>query len=233
MPTQNNADWRSKIARLLARGVLYLFLIVLIAIASMRWINPLTSSVIVQHNIQARVDGGRLVNQQWVNWKSISPQFPLAVLAAEDQRFPSHYGIDFTELKNAIRQGASRGASTITQQVAKNLFLWQSRSYLRKVLEAAMAVYIDLVWGKQRVLEIYMNVAYFGANIYGVEAASQEFFNKKASELNRYEAARLAAVLPNPRRYSAQNASAYIIDRQHWIMGQMEQLGGTAFIKNL
>ncbi len=199
----------------------------------MRWINPLTSSVIVQHNIQARVDGGRLVNQQWVNWKSISPQFPLAVLAAEDQRFPSHYGIDFTELKNAIRQGASRGASTITQQVAKNLFLWQSRSYLRKVLEAAMAVYIDLVWGKQRVLEIYMNVAYFGANIYGVEAASQEFFNKKASELNRYEAARLAAVLPNPRRYSAQNASAYIIDRQHWIMGQMEQLGGTAFIKNL
>jgi monofunctional biosynthetic peptidoglycan transglycosylase len=233
LPKQNNATWSSKIVRRLARGVLYLFLIVLIAIASMRWINPVTSSVIVQHNMQARAEGGSLVNQQWVNWKSVSPQLPLAVLAAEDQRFPSHYGIDFTELKNAIRQGANRGASTITQQVAKNLFLWQSRSYFRKMLEAATALYIDLVWGKRRVLEIYMNIAYFGANIYGVEAASQVFFNKKASELNRYEASRLAAVLPNPQRYSAQNASAYIIDRQHWIMGQMEQLGGTAFIKNL
>ena len=206
---------------------------VLIAVTSLRWIDPSSSSVIVQHNIQARSGGAKIVEQRWVDWESISPQVPLAILAAEDQRFPSHYGIDFTELKNAVRQGAQRGASTITQQVAKNLFLWQGRSYFRKTLEAAIALYIDLVWGKKRVLEIYMNVAYFGANFYGVEAASQAYFGKSANQINRYEAARLAAVLPNPRRYSALNASTYIVDRQNWIMGQMEQLGGTDFIKTL
>ena len=210
-----------------------LFLVVLIAVASLRWINPSSSSVIVQHNIQARSNGAKVVKQQWVDWKSISPQVPLAILAAEDQRFPDHYGIDFKELQKAVRQGAQRGASTITQQVAKNLFLWQSRSYLRKILEAAIALYIDLVWGKQRVLEIYMNIAYFGVNFYGVEAASQAYFGKSASQLNRFEAARLAAVLPNPRRYSALNASAYIVNRQNWIMDQMDQLGGTGFIETL
>ncbi len=217
----------------MARGVILLFLLVMITIASLRWIDPSSSSVIVQHNIQARSNGARLVNQEWVDWESISPYVPLAVLAAEDQRFPHHFGIDFTELKNAVRQGANRGASTITQQVAKNLFLWQSRSYFRKALEAVLALYIDLVWGKQRVLEVYMNVAYFGANIYGIEAASQEYFGKNASQLNRYEASRLAAVLPNPQRYSASNASEYIVNRQNWIMDQMDQLGGTDFIANL
>ncbi|MGI9319093.1 MAG: monofunctional biosynthetic peptidoglycan transglycosylase [bacterium] len=233
MPKPRPESRLKKLARRLARGMLLLFTLILIAITSLRWINPISTSVIVQHNIEAKSTGGSMVKQDWVNWESISPQLPLAVLAAEDQRFPDHYGIDFTELKNAVRQGANRGASTITQQVAKNLFLWQSRSYLRKVLEAVLALYIDLVWGKQRVLEIYLNVAFFGANIYGVEAASQKYFGKNASKLNRYEAARLAAVLPNPRRYSAQNASAYTIDRQNWIMDQMEQLGGTRFIDNL
>jgi len=126
-----------------------------------------------------------------------------------------------------------RGASTITQQVAKNMFLWQGRSYIRKGLEAIIAPYIDLVWGKQRVLEVYLNIVYFGSNTYGAEAASKKFFNKPASKINRYEAARMAAVLPSPRRFSVNNASSYILDRQNWILRQMKRLGGTRYIENL
>lgn len=187
----------------------------------------------LQQNLVAIYYKQPLVKYRWVSWSKMSAQLPLAVVASEDQRFPKHHGIDFKELKNAIAAGGRRGASTISQQVAKNMFLWQGRSYFRKGLEAALALYIDLVWGKQRVLEIYLNIAYFGNNLYGVSAASQVFFNKSPDQINRFEAARLAAVLPNPKRFSANNASQYIVKRQDWILRNMRRLGGTEYISNL
>ena len=155
------------------------------------------------------------------------------MLAAEDQRFPVHHGIDFIELSKAIRSGGRRGASTISQQVVKNLFLWQGRSYLRKAIEAPLALYIDIVWGKQRVLEVYMNIAYFGGKHYGAEAASRAYFDKSASRLNRHEAARLAATLPNPDRFSATHASQHTVNRQQWILRQMKSLGGLQFLEQI
>ncbi len=220
-------------ARRIARAILLTILLVLGAVASLRWIDPPTSSVMVQENIRAWRDGAPFVSHHWVSWNEISPQLPLAVIAAEDQRFPDHHGIDVIELRKAIRGGGQRGASTISQQVAKNLFLWQGRSYLRKVLEAPLALFIDLAWGKRRVLEVYLNIAYFGGNIYGAGAASEAFFDKPASALNRYEAARLAATLPNPDRYSAVHASSHTMARQRWILGQMEQLGGVHYLDRL
>ncbi|MBX2868133.1 MAG: monofunctional biosynthetic peptidoglycan transglycosylase [Acidiferrobacterales bacterium] len=210
-----------------------LFVFIVCAITSLRWIDPLTSSVMLQQNIKARFHNKSIVDYQWVPWEELSPQLALAVVASEDQRFPKHHGIDFTELRKVIRSGDKRGASTITQQVAKNMFLWQGRSYVRKGLEAIIAPYIDLVWGKQRVLEVYLNIVYFGSNTYGAEAASKRFFNKPAAQVNRYEAARMAAVLPSPRRYSVNNASSYILDRQNWILRQMKRLGGTGYVQNL
>jgi len=134
----------------------------------------------------------------------------------------------------AYQEGAFvSGASTITQQVVKNMFLWQGRSYVRKGLEAIIAPYIDLVWGKQRVLEVYLNIVYFGSNTYGAGAASKKFFNKSAADINRHEAARMAAVLPSPRRFSINNASPYVLDRQNWILRQMKKLGGTRYLDKL
>jgi monofunctional biosynthetic peptidoglycan transglycosylase len=208
-------------------------LIVIAVVTSIRWINPFTSSVMLQQNLVSIYYKQPLVNYKWVDWEKISPQMPLAVVASEDQRFPVHHGIDFKELKKAISQGGRRGASTISQQVAKNMFLWQGRSYLRKAIEAVLALYIDLVWGKQRVLEVYLNVAYFGGNLYGIGTASEVFFNKKPGDINRFEAARLAAVLPNPRKYSANNASSYIVERQSRILRQMQGLGGVSYINKL
>ena len=164
------------------------------------------------------------------NWRSlenIAAPMALAVIAAEDQRFARHHGLDFVEIYKTVRygDGPRRGASTITQQVAKNLFLWNERSYARKLIEAPLALYIDLVWGKARVLEIYMNIAQFAPNVYGVENAARYFFGKRAAELNRFEAARLAAVLPNPKLRSANNADAQVVRRQRWILRQMRRLG--------
>jgi len=223
----------ARIGRRTARALLVFLAVVIVAITSLRWINPVTSSVIMQQNIVSLAYRNPLVEREWISWDEMSKQLPLAVVASEDQRFPEHRGIDFTELEKAIEDGGRRGASTITQQVAKNMFLWQGRSYLRKAIEAVLAVYIDLVWGKQRVLEIYLNIVYFGDNIYGVQQAALVYFNKSAAEVNRYEAARLASVLPNPRRYSAVNSSEYIVGRQQWILGQMKQLGGTRYIEQL
>jgi len=203
------------------------------AVTSLKWIDPITSSVMLQQNIKARYYKKPTVDYQWVSWEELSSQLPLAVVASEDQRFPLHHGIDFTELRKVIESGDKRGASTITQQVAKNMFLWQGRSYFRKGLEAVIAPYIDMVWGKQRVLEVYLNIVYFGGNTYGVGAASKTFFNKNAAEINRHEAARMAAVLPSPMRFSVTNASPYVIKRQNWILAQMKRLGGTSYIEGL
>ena len=175
-------------------------------------------------------DSGYVSRHSWVDLDRISPNLPLAVVASEDQKFPEHWGFDVSAIEKAyaLNQHSHkvRGASTISQQVAKNLYLWSGRSYFRKGLEAYFTVLIEALWPKRRILEIYLNVAEFGYGTYGAEAASQRFFHKPASRLGRSDAAILAAVLPNPERFSAAAPSRYVQQRRDWILNQMQALGG-------
>ncbi len=169
------------------------------------------------------------VHQTWVPLENISPNMPKAVIASEDQRFPDHNGIDVVALWNVISSssadGPSRGASTITQQTAKNVFLFPSQTYVRKAYELYIALLLEVIWGKQRIMEVYLNVIEFGPGIYGVEAASQEFFKVPSSQLTTIQAAQLAVVLPNPYRIRPTPMSDYVNRRTHWVVTQMNNLG--------
>ncbi|HVY66430.1 MAG TPA: monofunctional biosynthetic peptidoglycan transglycosylase [Gammaproteobacteria bacterium] len=193
------------------------------AVALLRWhAPPFTAVMLEQPGPFARID------YRWVDRKAISRSAARAAIAAEDQRFLEHHGIDFVSIDRALdeyRAGDGlRGASTITQQVAKNLFLWQGRSFVRKALEAYFALVIELLWPKQRILEMYLNIAELGPGVFGVEAAARRFFDVPASRLTAPQAALLAAVLPNPRRFSAARPSAYVRSRQGFILTQMRLL---------
>jgi monofunctional biosynthetic peptidoglycan transglycosylase len=161
----------------------------------------------------------------------MSPNAKLAVISSEDQIFTDHNGFDFKSIKKAMaynekKPGRLRGGSTISQQVAKNVFLWQGRSWVRKGLEVYFTFMIELVWSKKRILEMYLNVAEMGKGIFGIEAASQAYFKKPASKLSRQEAAMIAACLPNPKKYSVKPASRYVTIRSGWVMRQMNHLDG-------
>lgn len=195
------------------------------------------SAVMVERQISAWLTGdfGYLVHADWVDMDDISPYMGLAVIAAEDQKFPGHHGFDMAAIEKALSHNQRhetriRGASTLSQQTAKNLFLWDGRSWLRKGLEAGLTAGIETVWSKKRILTVYLNIAEFGTGIFGVEAAAQHYFHKSASKLTRSEAALLAAVLPNPIRFHANAPDGYVRSRQAWIMRQMQQLGGEAFM---
>jgi monofunctional glycosyltransferase len=178
---------------------------------------------------------GGLVDYDWTS--DVSPHLKLAVVAAEDQRFADHSGFDFQAIEKAAktnqRGGTVRGASTISQQVAKNLFLWPARSWVRKALEAAITVLLETMWSKERILDVYVNVAEMGDGVYGAEAAAKRFFRKPAASLTPSESALLAAVLPNPRGLRADAPSGYVRRRQQWIQRQMNALGGTAWLQRL
>ena len=208
----------------------------LLLVLVLRWLPIPFSSVMAQHWVQATWQGVTF-QRAWVPWSDLAPEVALAVLAAEDQRFPEHYGFDFIEMQKALEAhadgGTLRGASTISQQTAKNLFLWPGRSWLRKGLELWFTALLELLWPKQRILEVYLNIAEFGVFTFGVEAASQRFFHKPASALSASQAALLAAVLPNPRRYRVDKPSPLVLERQRWIEQQMRQLGGTAYLRRL
>ena len=153
------------------------------------------------------------INREWRDIEQMSVHLPRAVVAAEDANFCLHHGIDLDALRDAIDDGATRGASTITQQVAKNLFLWHGRSYLRKGLEAGVAILIDTIWTKRRILEVYLNIAEFDEGVFGAGAASQTYFVKDAMDMTLVQSARLAAVLPNPKERSASNPSSFVRQR--------------------
>ncbi len=204
----------------------------LVLVLAFRWLDPPTSAFM----LQARV-GGILVQQSWLPLDAISPALRLAVIAAEDQRFADHHGLDTRAISRAIEEHRSgrglRGASTITQQTAKNLFLWPGRNLVRKGLEAWLALCMDLLWPKERILEVYLNVAEFGEGVYGAHAASAVFFGKPAALLTDREAALLAAVLPNPRGLRVDDPGDYLQQRQAWILKQMRQLGGDSYLEKL
>lgn len=193
------------------------------------------SAVMAERQIGAwlRGDFDYVAHSDWVGHDEISPWMGLAVIASEDQKFPTHWGFDVAAIESVLdkRDSQMRGASTLSQQTAKNLFLWDGRSWLRKGLEAGLTVGMETVWTKRRILTVYLNIAEFGPGIFGVEAASQRYFHKPASRLTAADAALLAAVLPNPIRYRAAAPSGYVRERQQWILRQMRQLGGEGFLQ--
>jgi monofunctional biosynthetic peptidoglycan transglycosylase len=195
------------------------------------------SAVMVERQLGAWLTGdfSYVAHSDWVSMDEISPWMGLAVIAAEDQKFPDHWGFDISSIEKALahnerNENRVRGASTLSQQTAKNLFLWDGRSWVRKGLEAGLTLGMETVWSKKRILTVYLNIAEFGDGVFGVEAAAQRYFHKPASHLTISEAALLAAVLPNPIRFKANAPSGYVHSRQAWIMRQMRQLGGEAFM---
>jgi monofunctional glycosyltransferase len=222
----------NRLLRAIAWAVVVCILATVLAVASLRWINPIFTSFMAEAQIAAWVDHdpNYVFRHTWVDLDRISPNLPLAVVASEDQKFPEHWGFDVEAIEKAYslnqHSHKARGASTISQQVAKNLFLWSGRSYFRKGLEAYFTLLIEALWPKRRILEMYLNIAEFGLGTYGAEAAAQRFFHKPAARLTRADAAVLAAVLPSPERYSVTAPGRYVQQRREWILGQMQALGG-------
>lgn len=211
------------LGRRLAFGLLILLVLSWAPVLALRWVDPPTTAFML------RDDSGRKpVLFKWSAREEIGLASQLAVIASEDQKFASHFGFDLESIRDSIEDhsdGASlRGASTITQQVAKNLFLWPGKSFLRKGIEAYFTVLIELTWPKKRILEIYLNIAEFGPGVYGIRAASDVYFGKLPATLTDSEAALLAAVLPSPKRLHADRPSSYLRKRERWIIGQMQRL---------
>ena len=225
--------------RFLRTLLLGLFVVTVVPVAGLREWSPPFTAFMLHARIQAWMDGDEdfRLRQCWVPFAAIAPEAALAVVAAEDQWFNRHFGFDLNAMEQALRHneagGKIRGASTLSQQTAKNLFLYPGKSYIRKVLEAWFTVLLELMLPKQRILEIYLNIAQFGLGIYGVEAASQHFFHKQAASLTSAEAALLAAVLPNPIRLRVDQPTPYLLGRQAWILRQMKQLGGTTYLQDI
>jgi len=236
--------WRGRLARWLAIGAAAAFLATALPVVAMRWMDPWYSAFMLDAALEASQAGktNYQTDYRWVDLEQISPHAAVAVIAAEDQFFPFHTGFDFKSIREAVRFNEAqagkkrprvRGASTISQQVAKNLFLWPGRSYLRKGLEVYFTLLIELTWPKERIIEVYLNVAQFGDGIYGVEAAAQRFYRMPAARLGRYESAMLAAVLPNPITFKVNAPSDYVYRRRDWILAQMRGLGGARYLNEL
>jgi monofunctional biosynthetic peptidoglycan transglycosylase len=212
--------WRP--GRLLLKILITVMLISWIPVLLLRWLPPPTTAFMLQqkHRPQYRYD--------WMDWQQLGTRPALAVMAAEDQKFPEHFGFDTGAIQNAVIDKLDgkplRGASTISQQVAKNLFLWPGRQMSRKALEVWFTLLIELSWPKQRILEVYLNIAEFGPGLYGFPEASRHYFGLNPAQLSDDQAALLAAVLPNPIVLQANNPSGYLRERQRWIQEQMHQL---------
>ncbi len=218
-----STTWK-KVWRITKKVLFWLFILQFVYIILLRWIDP----PITMTQLVSWVSGHGL-KRDYVGRSAISPNAKLAVIASEDQLFPDHDGFDWKSIKKAMaynekKPGRIRGGSTISQQVAKNVFLWQGRSWVRKGLETYFTFMIELCWSKERILEMYLNVAEMGDGIFGIEAAAQSYFNKPAKNLSRQEAAMIAACLPNPKRYKVKPVSGYVAARSRTITQQMNNL---------
>ena len=229
---------RRGLARRLLRGLLLALgawaAVTVASVVALRWIDPPFTMFMATDRLSHLLADDYTFRHDWQDWERISKHAAIAVIAAEDQKFPQHHGFDFKQIDKALadreRGRRVRGASTISQQVAKNLFLWPGQSWFRKGLEAGITVLIELTWPKQRILEVHLNVAEFGRGTWGIQAASRRYFRKDAARLTRAEAALLAAVLPSPRRFRADAPSPYVRKRQAWIERQMVALGGKSYL---
>ncbi|MDC9595798.1 monofunctional biosynthetic peptidoglycan transglycosylase [Xenorhabdus anantnagensis] len=224
--------------RWLKRIVVSITVLWFVAVIAFSFLPVPFSMVMIERQIGALmlINLSYVSHSSWVDQNQISPYIALAVIAAEDQKFPKHWGFDFDAIESAIAhnkkyQKRIRGASTISQQTTKNLFLWEGRSWVRKGLETGMTAVLELLWSKKRILTVYLNIAEFGSGIFGVEEAAQRYFGKPARRLTISESALLAAVLPNPHRYKVDAPSKYVLQRQQWILRQMQLMGGENYLK--
>ena len=231
-PKANTKGWLSRTWRVTKRVFLILFILQFVYIFLLKWINP----PITLTEVGSLLAGDGL-RRTYVRMKDISPNARLAVISSEDQLFPDHDGFDFKSIEKAMKHNQKskslHGASTISQQVAKNVFLWQGRSWIRKGLEVYFTFMIELIWGKKRILEMYLNVSEMGKGVFGIEAAAHYYFNKPASSLTRQEAAKIAACLPNPKIFTIKPLSAHVASRSAWIIGQMGVLQNDPDIQKL
>ena len=218
--------------RIFKRVVIFLFVSQFLYILLLRWVNP----PITITQLVSWVSGDGL-KRDYVSTKDISPYARLAVICSEDQLFPDHDGFDFKNIEKAMKHNQKskslHGASTISQQVAKNVFLWQGRDWIRKGLEVYFTFMIEWIWGKKRILEMYLNVSEMGRGVYGIEAAARYYYNKPAKSLSRLESARIAACLPNPKIYTIKPLSSHVASRSAWIIGQMGILQNDPDIQKL
>ena len=228
----------ARIARWVTTAVVGAAVFSILVVLVLRWLPVPVTAFMIGERMAAAAGGAALVQRHdWVPWSRISRHAAVAVIAAEDQKFMLHDGFDFEQIEKAMsdaqRGRRLRGASTISQQVAKNLFLWPGQSWLRKGLEAWFTVWIEFLWPKQRILEVYLNSAQFGRGLWGVQAAGRAYFGKDAAGLTRAESALLAAVLPSPTRYRVVSPGPYVRQRQAWILGQMNRLSAAGVLKGL
>lgn len=229
---------RRRLRWLIALPLLFLAVTV-VQVATLRFIDPPVSAFMVSRQLEAWGEGdwGFRIAYDWRDLDEISPHVPLAMVASEDQNFAEHFGFDIKAIEKARKNNARgrkvRGASTISQQTAKNLFLWSGRSWVRKGVEAWYTLLIEAMWPKHRIIEVYANIAEFGDGVYGAQAAARTYFRKDASRLSVAEAARMAAVLPSPRRYSITRPGPYVQRRTNAIQRQMRNIGGSDYLKRL
>jgi monofunctional biosynthetic peptidoglycan transglycosylase len=214
---------RQQMFRMVAAGTAAVLLLSSLPVLALRWLDPPTTMFMLLDS-----SGVEPLSYEWVDWSEINLSAALAVVASEDQKFLTHFGFDIDSIRDSLDERGDgepvRGASTITQQVVKNLFLWSGRSFIRKGVEAYLTVVIEIAWPKQRILEIYLNVVEFGSGIFGVGAASKAYFSKPPVLLTDTEAALLASVLPSPKRLHVDDPSEYVLERQAWILKHMHRL---------
>lgn len=231
-PTARKPRFR-RLVRFALHAALGCLVLTTLLVLPWRWIAPPTTAFMLRE----RLVGEQPVHYQWASWDRISPHLRIAAVAAEDQKFPGHFGFDFDSIADAMEEsrqgGRLRGASTISQQVAKNLYLWPGQNLVRKALEAWLTVAIEILWPKRRILEAYLNVAEFGPGIFGAAAASRHAFRREPAELTPRQAATLVAVLPSPKRRSAAEPSEYVRRRAREIQEAVAQLGGAAYLRGL
>ncbi len=229
----------SRLRRWFLLAILAWVVLTVVPVLLLRWIAPVTSAFMLEARLEALRAGDRdyRTDYHWVSLERIAPYAAVAVIASEDQTFPFNYGFDFHSIRGAVRAAQRgkrlRGASTISQQVARNLFLWPGRSFVRKGIEAYFTVLLETLWPKERILEVYLNVAQFGRGIYGVEAAARRFYHEPAAHLTASQAALLAAVLPDPVHWRVDRPSRFVAWKQQWILVQMRHLGGAAYLRQV
>lgn len=226
----SNSTFFQKLKAFLWKALLWFFGISLFLVILFKWVPvPFTPLMVTRALEQKFAEKEMTCSHTWVPLEEISTNMQKAVIASEDGTFLSHYGFDFKAMQKAFRNNERgrrlKGGSTISQQTAKNVFLWQGRSYVRKGLEAYFTVLIEIVWGKERIMEVYLNSIEMGEGVYGVEAASEYWYKTKADNLTKMQAAGIAAILPNPRKYKASNSSSYIQKRKGKIVKTMRQIG--------
>jgi monofunctional glycosyltransferase len=222
----------SQILRFIKKAAIFLFIAQLVYLVLLRWINPPITITQLSNWVV-----GNGLKRDYVDYDEMGINVRLAVIASEDQLFADHDGFDFKSIKKAMKHNKKhkslQGASTISQQVAKNVFLWQRRSWLRKGLEVYFTFMIELLWSKQRILEMYLNVIETGKGVFGVEAAAQQYFKKSAKNLTKQEAAMIAACLPNPKIYTVKPLSAHVASRYPWVVQQMNNISDDEDIKEI